>query len=131
VLKLALSNNRILGVVALHHRLTDKTDGIEKTYLQGIRIEPRCNSMMATSPDFTGVGSALTTHAVVESLKEKTSGMFLNATMGAEPFYRKLKMSERQALDGMRNAFFLNGEDDRAQFLLNRFQKYAATGLIH
>jgi hypothetical protein len=126
VLKLMLPNRVILGVVALHHSLVDITDGLRKTYLNGIRIHPRCNSMMTSTPDYTGVGAALTTHGVIESLKKGAQGFFLNATLGAEGFYRKLGLDEKPALDGIRQSFYLNGESKLLAFLNTRFQKYAA-----
>lgn len=124
VLKLVVGDNQILGVVALVRKLVDSADNRLTTWLEGIRIAPRCNSMMIAKPDYKGVGAALVTQAVVESLNEQTEGIGLNSTLGAEGFYEKMGLASKPAFDGKRTCFTIKGSNERFNFLKERFHRY-------
>jgi hypothetical protein len=124
VLKLAGPQNEIYGVVAYIPQVYGKGPPGPMTWLEGIRIAPKCNSMMTPQPALRGVGSALVTQAVVESVRHGDAGLGLNSTLGAEDFYKSLKMNSQPALDGIRTCFTLMGEPAREGFLKRRFEAY-------
>ncbi|MBY0404159.1 MAG: hypothetical protein K2X66_09690 [Cyanobacteria bacterium] len=120
----AVNRSKILGIFAIIRATTEKMDQQKMTWLEGIRIAPEFNSMMTQTPLLKGVGSAMMTQLVIESLKEGTEGAGLNSSLGAEPFYEKLKMASRPALDQVRTCFSVVGLKDRLAFLRNSFSRF-------
>lgn len=106
VFKLVDPNNVILGVVTLLKGFVEQPGAKPLTWVKGIRIAPRCNSMMTQTPDYKGVGSALMAQAMIKSIENGDDGIGLNSTLGAEGFYQAMNMRARASLDGIRTSFF-------------------------
>jgi hypothetical protein len=126
VFKVVVGENQLLGTVAVAEHYSEVPGGPRYTWVKGIRIAPRCNRMMFEEPDYSGVGKALVTAVAVESLRNGDARVGLNATLGAEGFYRKLGMVARPSLDGIRTAFYLDDADAVKAFLKKQFQQYDA-----
>lgn len=124
VLKLSGADGTIHGVVAYAPKVYGKGPPGPMTWVEGIRIAPKCNSMMTPQPLLRGVGAALITQVVAESVRQGDSGIGLNSTLGAEGFYEALKMNPQPALDGIRTCFSLQGDKARETFLMRRFERY-------
>lgn len=94
------------------------------TWVKGIRIAPRCNSMMTKTPDYKGVGSAMMAQVVVQSIENGDAGVGLNSTLGAEGFYQAMNMRSKPSLDGIRTSFFAEGFAERLAFLKGHYEKW-------
>jgi hypothetical protein len=124
--KLLSPQNVILGVMTLIKQFNDTHDGQPHTWLKGIRIAPKCNSMMTQTSEYKGVGGALVAHGVVQSVENEDEGLGLNSTLGAEGFYVNLQMLAVPAKDGIRTSFYATGEEEQAAVLKKEFAKYEA-----
>jgi hypothetical protein len=122
--KLLSPQNMILGVMTLIRHFSETHDGKPHTWLKGIRIAPKCNSMMTQTPEYKGVGGALVAHGVVQSIENGDEGLGLNSTLGAEGFYVNLQMRAVPAKDGVRTSFYATGEAERSAVLKKEFEKY-------
>lgn len=124
--KLLSPQKVILGVITLIKHFKDTHDGKPHTWLKGIRIAPKCNSMMTKTPEYKGVGGALVAHGVVQSVENQDEGLGLNSTLGAEGFYENLQMRPVPAKDGVRTSFYATGEEEISAVLKKEFEKYEA-----
>ena len=112
----------LLGVLALKV-IEDWNDRhIPTLYINGLRINPNIMPSEHEKRRFHGVGAALITFAIIESVKKDLSGITLNSSLGVEIFYRNLGLHESQAHDGKRSYFTLKGTS-RAKYIEQQYQK--------
>ncbi len=132
IYKLCHTNERdsveCLGFMALK-RVEDWLDcGRPTIYINGLRINPNLMPNDETERRYKGVGTALITFAVAESLRDKNCvGITVNSSIGVEGFYRSLNMQEQLASDGKRSSFSIK-DDARKSFIEHQYSR--AVGLL-
>lgn len=117
-------NGELAGVMALDSSITCVRTSKPLTLLRGLRVAPEHYGDNKTPRSLKGLGEALVTYGVAESIRKNTIGLGVNSSPGVEGFYRKvLGAPVGKAFDGVRDYFELTGES-RVSFLAKQFRQF-------